>query len=107
MVFLLPVALYGATTDVTSTASLGKNLDAFASGKRLSDQMIAQFELALAPCLTKRTKILDKLWNRLKGIGCAHVDGLLFSGGGKSSFIIVLLIVGRAWYQSTPPWRMR
>jgi hypothetical protein len=101
MVCLLPVALYGATTDVTSTASLGKNLDAFASGKRLSDQMIAQFELALAPCLTKRTKMLDKLWNRLKGIGCAHVDGLLFSGGGKSSFIIVLLIVGRVWYQIT------
>jgi hypothetical protein len=45
--------------------------------------------------------MLDKLWNRLKGIGCAHVDGLLFSGGGKSSFIIVLLIVGRVWYQIT------
>jgi hypothetical protein len=28
--------------------------------------------------------MLDKLWNRLKGIGCAHVDGLLFSGGGKA-----------------------
>ncbi len=101
MVCLPPVTLYGSTTDVTSTTCLGKNLDALASGKRLSDQMIAQFELALAPRLTKRTKMLGKLWSRLKGIGCAHFDGLLLSAEENCSVIIVLLIVGRVWYQIT------
>jgi hypothetical protein len=51
----LSLALYGITANVTSAARLGKNLIAFGSGKKLSEDMIAEFELALTPRLTKRT----------------------------------------------------
>jgi len=49
----LPLALYRITADVTSAACLRKNLIAFASGKRFSDHMVAEFEPALTPRLTK------------------------------------------------------
>jgi hypothetical protein len=71
----LPLALYRITADVTSAACLGKHLIAFAYGKRLSDHIIAEFELALAPRLTKRTQKLNE--------GCTHFTEHLFRVVGQ------------------------
>src|SRR5580700_4430932 len=89
-----PLAFDETSADVTSAASLGKDLFSFEVGKRLSEHTIAQFVFVLPPSLAKRAEALDKDGIRLKLVSCAHfLDGTPIHGCATLSSLCTALWV--------------